>query len=303
MSSTSEPLPSDLAAAHAMRDAKIQLGILDSLSDARRPSNEDAVGATPAAAWVIDGTKGPFDHTLPPGPTDATWYVQALNTALFAEYAELPVDPSLCLARAAELLSNTYARNAAAPPHEQPSACVALVALSASLKLHLFNIGDCRILLEKAGKVRTFGTSGIERLETAAVAELTRLRDTMGDAYDPWPQLRGTLRRNFETAMNKPGGYWVVHPSMPWLHAVEHAEFSVHDVDHVLIVSDGFFRLVNVFSAHDADGLVASALRDGGLGALCAELRSREADDPTCRRYPRLKSMDDASAVLIRLRC
>jgi hypothetical protein len=102
--------------------------------------------------------------------------------------------------------------------------------------------------------------------------------------------------------MNKPGGYWVVHPSLPWLHAVEHAELSVCDVDHVLIASDEFFRLVDVFGAYDAAGLITSALRVGRLAALCAELRRREADDPTCRRHPRLKSMDDASAVLIRIR-
>ena len=74
------------------------------------------------------------------------------------------------------------------------------------------------------------------------------------------------------------------------------------DVDHVLIASDGFFRLVNVFRAYDAAGLIRSALRVGRLAALCAELRRREVDDPTCRRHPRLKSMDDASAVLIRIR-
>ena len=286
-----------------MGDAEIRLETLDSLSDPGRFSNEDAVGATSAAAWVVDGTKGPFDHTLTPGPTDATWHARALNNALLAQFAELPVDPSLSLAGVAELLSDTYAGNsAAAPPHEQPSACLALVAIDASMRLHLFNIGDCRILLEKAGQVCTFGTSGIERFETAAIVELTRLRDTMGDAYDPWPQLRGTLRRNFETAMNRPDGYWVVHPSLPWLHAVEHADFAVSDVDHVLIASDGFFRLVNVFGAYDAAGLVTGALGVGGLAALCAELRRREADDPTCRRHPRLKSMDDASAVLVRIR-
>jgi hypothetical protein len=60
--------------------------------------------------------------------------------------------------------------------------------------------------------------------------------------------------------------------------------------------------LVNVFGAYDAAGLITSALRAGGLAALYTELRRREAEDPTCRRHPRLKSMDDASAVLIRIR-
>ena len=67
------------------------------------------------------------------------------------------------------------------------------------------------------------------------------------------------------------------------------------------IVSDGFFRLVNVFGAYDAADLVANALRGGGLRALCTELRSREADDPSCRTYPRLTRMDDASAILVRI--
>jgi hypothetical protein len=122
------------------------------------------------------------------------------------------------------VLSDTYARNgAAAPSHEQPSACLALVALGASMKLHLFNIGDCRVLTRR----RVRSAHSAPPVLSAAIVELTRLRDAMGDAYDPWPQLRGTLMRNFETAMNKPGGDWVVHPSLPWLHAIEHAEFSL----------------------------------------------------------------------------
>jgi hypothetical protein len=35
---------------------------------------------------------------------------------------------------------------------------------------------------------------------------------------------------------------------------------------------------------------------------LCQELRARETDDVACRRYPRLKTSDDATAVLLRLR-
>src|SRR5579883_618946 len=289
-------------AAHPWVGSTMQLVAIDSLSDAGHLHNEDAVGSTPAAAWVVDGTKGPFDHTLTPGPTDAAWHAQALNAALFARYADPAADPFSALTQAADLLSSTYARiAAAAPSHEQPSACLALAAIDSSANLHLFNVGDCRILIEKAGKVSIFGSSGIERLESAAKAELVRLRAMVGDDYDPWPLLRSRLRENFKTAMNKPGGYWVVHPTSPWLHAVERAKVAARDIDHILIASDGFFRLVNVFGAYDAAALVANTLRGGGLRTLCAELRSREADDSLCRSYPRLKDRDDASAVLVRI--
>ena len=282
--------------------AHLRLDVLDRWSEAGRASNEDAIGATRCAAWAIDGTKGPFDHKLTPGPTDATWHAQTLNAVLLESYADATGDPTASLAKAAERLSAAYTRNAIdVPSHEQPSACLALVAAGPSRMLHLFNIGDCCILMERAGAVRNFGSSRIERLEPAAIVELVRLREAMDDGSDPWPQLRETLKRNFETAMNKPGGYWVVHPSLHWLHAVQHEELPAHEVDHVLIASDGFFRLVNVFGAYDAYGLMAAALHGKGLAALCAELRAREAEDPTCRRHPRLKPMDDASAILVRV--
>ncbi|HEV8392393.1 MAG TPA: hypothetical protein VGQ35_21240 [Dongiaceae bacterium] len=280
----------------------IRFASLDRCSQAARACNEDAVGATAAAAWVIDGTKGPFDHRLTPGLSDATWYAEALNAALHTYFAAPPAEPLPSLSRAAAELSRTYLRNAReAPAHEQPSACLALAALDAAGMLHLFNIGDCRILIEQASGVRPFGSSGIERLEQAAIAELARLRATHGAAGDPWIELRATLRRNFETAMNRPGGYWVTHPTLPWLHQVQTASLAAGTVDHLLIASDGFFRLVNVFGAYDEAGLIWAA-RARGLAALCAELRSREAEDDTCRRYPRLKASDDASAVLVRVR-
>src|SRR5690349_8990043 len=121
----------------------MQFAIVDSLSEAGHLHNEDAVGSTPAAAWVIDGTKGPFDHTLAPGSTDALWHAQTLNAALLRQYADPAVDPLSALAQAADLLSRSYAKTAAAAPsHEQPSACLALAAIDPSTKLHLLNVGD-----------------------------------------------------------------------------------------------------------------------------------------------------------------
>jgi len=270
--------------------------LVDSWTDAGRPSNEDAWGATPAAAWVIDGTKGPFEPSLTPGPTDATWYAQLLNICLLEHFAAAPLDPRGALASAAEELSRSYRREAkAAPAHEQPSACLALASLDKSGEMHLFNIGDCRILVEKAGAIRQFGSSGIVPFETAAIAELVPLR---ARGADPWPRLRAIFRRNFEEAMNKPGGYWVTHPTLPWLPAVQQMTLSAGEADHLLIASDGFFRLVNVFGAYDEAKLVATALA-GGLAALGAELREMESKDADCLRYPRLKAMDDASAVLV----
>ena len=271
--------------------------LVDSWTEAGRPWNEDAWGATPAAAWVIDGTKGPFDRSLTPGPTDATWYAQLLNSCLLEHFAAASLDPMGALAGMAEQLSRTYLRDAtAAPAHEQPSACLALASLDASggrasAQYRRLPHSDRESRDDPA--IRQLRHRAVR---TAAIAELVPLR---ARGADPWPRLRATFRRNFESAMNKPGGYWVTHPTMPWLPAVQHMTLSAGEADHLLIASDGYFRVVNVFGAYDEVRLVATA-RAGGLAALGAELRGIESEDPDCLRYPRMKSMDDASAVLAR---
>ena len=46
-------------------------------------ANEDAVGATGGAGWVIDGATGISDGpALTPGPTDPAWLARWLHEAL-----------------------------------------------------------------------------------------------------------------------------------------------------------------------------------------------------------------------------
>jgi hypothetical protein len=65
-------------------------------------------------------------------------------------------------------------------------------------------------------------------------------------------------------------------------------------------VSDGLYRLVDVFTAVTAAGLMQAAVAKG-LSRLYAELRALEDADRDCSKYPRVKTYDDASGVLIAL--
>ena len=56
--------------------------------------NEDAVGATSAGAWVIDGATGVSDRPpLVAGTTDAAWLAGQLNAELQATLDRPDVDP------------------------------------------------------------------------------------------------------------------------------------------------------------------------------------------------------------------
>ena len=100
--------------------------------------------------------------------------------------------------------------------------------------------------------------------------------------------------------MNDLDGYWILDPSERWIEHVETSRLAAIPGDVLLLVTDGFWRLVDIYGRYDAESLFAAAL-GGGLQPVAAELRAIEAGDEECLRYPRLKTRDDATAVLVRI--
>jgi len=67
----------------------------------------------------------------------------------------------------------------------------------------------------------------------------------------------------------------------------------------VLLASDGFAALVDLYRVLDAQALLERALATG-LQPLVAEARRIETEvDPDGLRYPRFKTSDDATALLL----
>lgn len=65
-----------------------------------------------------------------------------------------------------------------------------------------------------------------------------------------------------------------------------------------LLMTDGFYHLVDVYGAYTVDALLDAAIC-GGLAKLRDQLRCIEGDDPNGIRFPRIKPSDDATAVLL----
>jgi hypothetical protein len=95
-------------------------------------------------------------------------------------------------------------------------------------------------------------------------------------------------------------GYSVVHPTRDWSSRIKWKTRDAADLRHALIMSDGLYRLVDVFCVADDRGLLKRALKDG-LKRLCLEVRELELEDARCSTYPRIKICDDASAILLRV--
>lgn len=254
---------------------------------AQRP-NEDAVMFRADAAAALDGATGLADTPLTAAVTDAAWV--AAKAALLLQQTPAAPAPDMVRAIIPELVSCFEAERLRAPEarYETPSASLMLAAGGAAAWF-----GDCRCLAETADGFVSLGPPRDYREKERANAARYQVKGQghSGDA-------RAMLRR-FRSMMNMPGGYGVLAPQPECAGFLQSAPLNVRSGDTALLMSDGFYALAADYEAYDDAGLLAAAVSKG-LGALYAELRAIETADPDGARFPRFKTSDDATALLIR---
>ena len=272
-------------------------------------TNEDAYGVwpngrAPRAAWVLDGVTGINDRALLPGPTDAAWFVaQAQETlpALLAATNDRPA-PDLI----AQLSDALGARQDAAwlspdgaAGHETPAASFVLCRqLGATIEIA--RLGDCLVLLEwMDGHIQLLDDPALAAIEADLRVRILHLRakgvaDPAATLTAMMPVLRDIRRRR-----NVAGGYGVLTADRSCLDLLQADRFPAAELRSILLVSDGYYRLVDVYGAMpDAELLRRTC--ESGAEKMLAELRAIEAADPQGALHPRLKMADDATALLLR---
>lgn len=272
-------------------------------------TNEDAYGVwpdakAPQAAWVLDGVTGINDRALLPGPTDAAWFVaqaQEALPALLATAGDRPA-PELIAQLSAAL---TVRQDAAwlspdgAAGHETPAASFVLYRqLGAAIEIA--RLGDCLVLLEwMDGHVQLLDDPALAAIEADLKARILHLR-TKGIA-DPAAILGAMMPalRNIRRRRNIAGGYGVLTADQSCLDLLQVDRFPADDLRSILLVSDGYYRLVDVYGAMSDAELLRRTI-ESGAEKMLAELRAIEAADPHGALHPRLKMADDATALLLR---
>jgi len=280
------------------------------LSAATQPGakvNEDGHGCwpetAPCAAWVLDGVTGINDRALLPGPTDAAWFVAQVQEALPTLLAASPDMPAADLVGA--LVEQLERRQSAAwldargaDGRETPAASFALVRLIGS-EIEVLRLGDCLVLLEASdGTVTVMDHPVLATIEAETRDALLALRargitDPKQAFTAMMPRLRAErLRRN------TPDGYGVLAAERSCLPMLHLDRIPAHTLRRVLLVSDGYYRLVDHYGAA-SDAELVRRTEELGADAMLEQLRAIEAADAMATRYPRLKIADDATALLI----
>ena len=111
--------------------------------------------------------------------------------------------------------------------------------------------------------------------------------------------MQDELRAN-RSLLNTAGGYWVLGTDPEAARQMEIGAIPLGAGTRIsgLLVTDGFYRLVDIFGACRDDTALLAEAREHGLEALLYRLRALEDADPDCIVHPRLKPTDDATALL-----
>lgn len=285
------------------------LKILDSLSKPGAPGrcNEDSMGWTKSACFVLDGATGLGGDRLTSHPgSDAAWLSEMARNRFAALCAsgQYTID----IVRKINSDAGTFLANeigtARVEEWQYPVAGFEMLRLIGD-RLEISGLGDCVLyLLNAEGELFSHTPlpdfSDVERASAREV--IARTGSLTRQASMPQDEAEQLRMREFRAGYNKPGSpIWTLGREPG---AADHlsfaelpAEFPGAEPLHGLLCSDGFSALVDKYAAYSAAGLVAAA-RERGLAVLYAELRAIEAGDPDGYAFPRFKRGDDATAIL-----
>lgn len=99
---------------------------------------------------------------------------------------------------------------------------------------------------------------------------------------------------------NTDEGYGIIDFSEEALNHLDYGKVSLKRVQKILLMSDGLLLPVD-HGEKDAWAKSAAIAFEKGLDKLLEEVEKREADDPDCVLYPRLKPKDDKTGILLEL--
>jgi hypothetical protein len=281
----------------------MEFTFLDALSIPGHPAkpNDDAWGQTSGAAVVLDGATNLCESLLP-GESDAAWLARFAARRLMA-HSQDGASGRDALARAlgeAEKSFTGLRRRAPKHNHENPYASMMFVCAGEGGFEALW-YGDCAALVKHAdGRVEIVGDAFDKRAaEARRVKMLAEAKGLAPAAGVNRPEFLTALRAARDS-INTGKGSWLFGPNPKAAEHVKARHIAAAPGTLILLVSDGFLALASDYGVHDAQSLIHAA-QAKGLEALGQQLRAIENEDAEGRKYPRFKTSDDATAVLLRL--
>ena len=278
--------------------------ILDRISWPGSPAraNEDACGASQDWAWVIDTSIFPGTPAIMHETSDAAWLAGFVSRRLsdLAPHAE----DGVSLVRHAMEEART-AFLAIAPEERRDSLTWPIGAMTLVRRrdaaLDVWTFGDTTAFVHQPdGSVTTAGEApGLRTFEAAAAAKLLQASGATPKTIVGTPEFQSWLAER-RRPQKQGGGLALLGLDPSAADRLRHEDVPCREGSAILLASDGFSALVDLYNLMDAKGLMEAALASG-LEPLARDARRIETEvDPTGKLYPRFKESDDTTALLLR---
>jgi hypothetical protein len=267
--------------------------------------NDDALGYVvengALYAWVIDGSTSVADEDyIDPEYGDVAWFSRALSRTLIEHVSDdLPLGELHALAAASVMIEYQHAllRVPARPPlFAQPTAAISIVRIRSD-SLELFELGDCSAFAWNGRDATRLGSGVGQEHNRKTRARVAVLQAAHGASPKTvWQQDRIWERTRRDARLRQPR-LNVSTPSAEDRFDGWSTSIGLESVDAVVLMSDGLERFAVEFEMGNETEMVRRILSDGPE-SLLRDVRAIETADADCRRFPRVKTSDDASCVV-----
>ena len=277
-----------------------KISVVEVLSEPAGTVNDDRAGFIGSCAWVIDGATDCSQEKYLPGESDAAWLADQFHVGFLRRGFATDVTLTDIIADTTAYVRTLFERERIRELTDrghQPSAA-ALIARLRNGFLETASLGDCQLFVAEPGQRAKL--SGVDRSRLGDRSAIARTQRAMDEHSLDFVSARAKLKPGSSDGrrlMNKPGGYGVLSIDMAPCNLIQQEQIPLESGSRLLLASDGFARLYEVFDAYSEETLLDAAF-DKGLAALMAQLRKLEHADPACTTAPRLKPRDDATALL-----
>lgn len=268
----------------------------DGASKSGHKSGDDRYVFDERAGWacVVDGaTDVGRVRLFPRAESDASRYAELFAETMMMNPMKPGETPQAFFARFIGLLRTRVEKEARSsladcPRDSLPTAAACWVRVAGG-DLDAALLGDSLAILQRPdGSVEVLGDGA------KPAAESERAKRVMAKT----PEERLAWLRDVRAIHNTDKGYWVFGvEDVAAAHIIHHSVPAPRG-SRVLVMTDGFYRLVSPYGVYTDETLIRAA-NDRGVGRLLDELRSHESNPADDAKIGRFKTSDDATALLL----
>jgi hypothetical protein len=265
----------------------VHVSMATSAGQAGQP-NEDFAGAVPGAAVLLDGAGIPGTESI--CAHGVAWYTHRLGGALLGRLSrDGGRDLAAILATTIGEIAADHRGTCDITNPSSPQATVVIVRAHRGRLDYLLLADSFLVLDQVCGGPQVL----TDEREVATRRICSASLDGVPRGTPEYDRIRDSCIEALRARRNQPGGYWIAKDDP---HAAEEAvtgSRSLHELDSVLLLSNGASRIVSPHGLTDWPG-VLELLGANGPADIVRRVRQAEARTP---RDPDAQVPDDATVV------